>query len=109
MYDEGELLQANVTLIAGVLIFLTVTPLSRGVMEILVRRHNLIIIWITLTLFMFSIILLSFLPSPTDQERDLTFYLPRAFFIAGVIGIVSAVAGIAGTLSGILKRLKEPS
>lgn len=51
MYDDKDLLQANVTLIAGVLIFLTFTPFSQGVREILERRNILYIIWATMTFF----------------------------------------------------------
>ena len=113
MYDDKDLLQANVTLIAGVLIFLTFTPFSQGVREILERRNILYIIWATMTFFMISVVTLSFFPSPNPEEQHWTqsqlLYIPRILFIAGVIGIVSAVAGIAGSLSNILRGILRDS
>ena len=72
MYDDKDLLQANVTLIAGVLIFLTFTPFSQGVREILERRNILYIIWATMTFFMISVVTLSFFPSPNPEEQHWT-------------------------------------
>jgi hypothetical protein len=52
MISEGELLQANVTIIAGILIFLTLAPISRGIVyEILVRKYILEIVIYAILMF----------------------------------------------------------
>jgi hypothetical protein len=61
MISEEGLLQANATIIAGILIFLTIAPISKGVVsKILERTLILSSICFTLAFLVFSITLLLF-------------------------------------------------
>ena len=95
MYSDRELLQANATVIAGILIFLTVTPLSKGVIQIIQRWFVLITILTTLGLFFFSIFFLSFLPTAENNVSSLP---SRILFVAGVVCILCAVGEIMAGL-----------
>jgi hypothetical protein len=95
MYSDGELLKANATVVAGMLIFLTITPLSKGVVQIIQRWFVLITILITLGLFFFSVFLLSFLPSVENNVSPLP---SRILFVAGLVGILCAVGEVMAGL-----------
>lgn len=61
MISEGELLQANVTIITGILIFLTLAPISSGIVyEIVVRKYILEIVIYAIILFAGSMLSLLF-------------------------------------------------
>ena len=71
MYGEEGLLSANATVIAGVLIFLTVSPFSKGAAQIIERKFVLVTLLVTMLLLTISIGIISF---SSDVEDDRPFF-----------------------------------
>jgi ABC-type Na+ efflux pump permease subunit len=113
MYSQGELLQANATVIAGVLIFLTVTRFSNSASEFseLVQRWFVLSAVLgVLILLMISIVAIPLSPDVKDGD-DAPSLVARILFIAGIGAIIVAVVGIMRGLNQIdqfWKRLWEP-
>jgi heme/copper-type cytochrome/quinol oxidase subunit 1 len=86
MITDTDLLQANATLITGVLIFLTIAPFSRSAAEQIIERKAVLgtVLAILVTLAgSVSIVLLS--------TSDFDYDLAKIFFVIGLFLIVVAV------------------
>lgn len=94
-YDDAALLQAIATIIAGILIFLTITPLAtkgygQNVSEI--KHGNTVIIYMTITLMIFitCVILISFPVSPEESEF-MARGIARILFFLGLVGVTATI------------------
>jgi hypothetical protein len=95
MITDADLLQANATLIAGILIFLTIAPFSGKITEhIKGSRLLLAIVYITLSLFALSTTTIFFVGD--IPERVL--FIAKFSTLAGIVGIMFAIATIMGRL-----------
>jgi hypothetical protein len=78
MITDANLLQANATIITGLLIFVTISPLSRLFEE--VKRTAIIVSTFGAILFLIcSIVLLLFFPS--------NIFSAKVFFVIGLCGV----------------------
>jgi hypothetical protein len=108
MISEGELLQANVTIIAGILIFLTLAPISRGIVyEIVVRKYILEIVIYAIILFAGSILSLLF----PYELRIFSLQLPGLIiagmlFMGGTGFVVGLVLGLRRLFPEIIRQQK---
>jgi hypothetical protein len=108
MISEGELLQANVTIIAGILIFLTLAPISRGIVyEIVVRKYILDIVIYAIILFAGSMLSLLF---PYELRifslKFPSFIIAGMLFMFGIGFVVGLVLGLRKLLPQIVKQQK---
>ncbi|MDQ4056296.1 MAG: hypothetical protein M3156_02640 [Thermoproteota archaeon] len=91
--EDSDLLSANATLITGILIFLTIAPISGG-LAVAVFEKRYILYSTYGTVFLFIISISAFLFSSSQENRTIGKY----FFMAGLFGIGSMIAFIADRL-----------
>jgi hypothetical protein len=89
LFDDAALLQANATVIAGILIFLTISPLATPA----VRYSNLHIIstYGTLGILTISVLLISF-PIRPEEARHIFQAVARLLFLSGLFGVIITVS-----------------
>lgn len=86
MITNADILQANATLIAGVLIFLTIAPFSGSVVrQIMDRKAVLWTVYTTLALFLSSTTVF-FLADTLENKLALA----KFFTLTGILGILIA-------------------
>jgi hypothetical protein len=91
-YDDDALLQAIATIIAGILIFLTITPLAtKGYPQIKHRNTMIICMTITLSIFMICVLLISF---PVTPEESAYFGrgIARILFVMGLVSVIATIS-----------------
>jgi hypothetical protein len=90
MVTESDLLQANATIIAGILIFLTIAPFSQSLSaQRRERKVMLVTVYITLLFLIASILLISF-SYGTDTED--VFLGAKISFGIGLFGVAFVIA-----------------
>jgi uncharacterized membrane protein YtjA (UPF0391 family) len=97
MINQADLLQADATVIAGVLIFLTVAPMSRGAAEIIHRLWIMSLTFFMLSFFISSSILLldyPFFPSPPTENE---FKVAQFLFSAGLVLLLVTILAVTRT------------
>jgi hypothetical protein len=97
--NESDLLQADATVIVGILIFLTIAPLSRGAAQIIDRKWIVSFTFFTLCLFISSSILLldyPFFPNPPSEKE---FKVSQALFSFGLVSLLVTIVAIMRTSS----------
>ena len=103
MIEDADLLQANATLTVGILIFLTIAPLSGDVVrQIIERRIILWIVYATLTIFMASTAYLFF-----SSSLEETLLIAKALTFIGIVGIMLAIATIVWGLPRVQRQQRS--
>jgi hypothetical protein len=98
--EDADILQANATLIAGILIFLTIAPFSRDVLgQIIERKVILIIISGTMIAFFASTAVILFPAGSPEGNITGAKYLTAI----GIGGIMFAMGVILEAIPGIRK------
>jgi len=93
---DADLLHANATIIAGILIFLTIAPFSRGaVPQIRERKTVLNTIYATLTLLLMSMLIIFF---PGYLSYEVSLFTAKTFSIMGLFGVGTAIVLIMRAL-----------
>jgi hypothetical protein len=104
MISDADLLQANATLITGILIFLTIAPFSGDVIrQVIEKRIVLWTVYITIGVLLASTLNIFF---STDSPQDILF-LSKAFTAGGIVGIMAAVMFVLSGLPRIRREQKE--
>src|SRR5215208_2385091 len=87
MISDADLLQAIATIIAGILIFLTIAPFSRGAAtQIKERKAILWTVYAIVALFILSTAFILFGESDEDS-----FFLAKIIFFTGLLGVITAI------------------
>jgi hypothetical protein len=106
MISDTDLLQANATLIAGILIFLTIAPLSSNVIAQIIEKR--VVIWsvyATIVILLASTWTVFF---PTGSYQD-SLSIAKVLTLGGIIGILAAISITLGGIPRIQRRQKGPS
>jgi hypothetical protein len=106
MIGEGELLQANATIIAGVLIFLSLAPMFREtIAQLGERKFVLGVLIFIISMLLGSTVTLFLSEAPWMPIRG--FYIAVILFVGGVSGVLGLVAGLFVFYNKISEILKE--
>jgi hypothetical protein len=97
MISQADLLQADATVIAGVLIFLTVAPMSRGAAEIMHRQWIISSTFFMLSFFISSIILLLDYPFFHIPPTEIDFKWAQFLFSAGLVSLLVTIFAVTRT------------
>jgi hypothetical protein len=98
MIDDADLLQANATIIAGILIFLTLIPISKIPYEIILEKR--IVLGLSLVTMIFLVASLGFLlffdgvNTILISNVDIPILIAKVFFMSGLITLIATIAVI---------------
>jgi hypothetical protein len=98
MIDDADLLQANATIIAGILIFLTLIPISKIPYEIILEKR--IVLGLSLVTMIFLVASLAFLlffdgvNTILTNNVDIPILIAKVFFMSGLITLIATIAVI---------------
>jgi hypothetical protein len=93
MADDSALLQANATVVAGILIFLTLAPFSKTVVAKIKEKKNIVwTVYLTLISLIISVLAILLWPLlPGMMYNVLIFAISRIAFVLGLMGVLGSI------------------
>lgn len=105
MITEGELLQANVAIIAGILIFLSLAPIFREPLGQLMQKAY--ILWVLIFALCLLVGSTGLLLIPAIPWILSTFDIAKILFIGALGAVIGLVWGLYNVHRKLIERLNE--
>jgi hypothetical protein len=108
MIEDADLLQANVTIITGILIFLSITPIFRQPFAQLVEKSLVMAVLIFIISMLLGSVTILLLANTNPIPIPIpSFSLATVLFVTGLGGVLGLVIGLSVFYNKIRKMLAE--